>query len=104
MLAIIQTGGKQRLVKPGDTLTVEKLPGDLGQDFVFDQILLVANDDGSEVQIGTPYLAGRQVMATIETQGRAKKIRVIKFKRKVRYKRTRGHRQEFTRVKVKEIK
>jgi len=104
MLAVIQTGGKQRLVRPGDILNVEKLPGEAGQDFVFDQVLLVANDDGSEVQIGTPYLLGKSVTATVEAQGRAKKIRVIKFKRKVRYKRTRGHRQQFTRVRVKEIK
>jgi len=104
MLAVIQTGGKQRLVKPGAILNVEKLPVEAGQDFVFDQVLLIANDDGSEVAMGTPYLAGRQVVANIEAQGRAKKIRVIKFKRKVRYKRTRGHRQQFTRVRVKEIK
>lgn len=104
MLAVIQTGGKQRLVRPGQTLTVEKLAGEAGQDLIFDQVLLVADDDGAAIEIGAPHLAGRQVVAVIEAQGRAKKIRVIKFKRKVRYKRTRGHRQEFTRVKVKEIK
>ena len=104
MLAVIETGGKQYLVKDDATVKVERLDGQPGAEIVFDKVLLLVSGDGSEVKIGTPYLDGVTVSATVVGQGRAKKIRVVKFKRKVRYKRVRGHRQEFTRVKVKEIK
>lgn len=103
MLAVIETGGKQYLVKTGDTLKVEKLLAEAGKDVVFDKVLLLAGDDGSDVKIGTPYLAGVSIGAAVEEQGRAKKIRVVKFKRKVRYKRTHGHRQAFTKVKIGKI-
>lgn len=103
MFAVIQTGGKQYLVKDGDLLTIEKIAGEPGTEVVFDQVLLLADEDGTNVQIGTPYLEGVKVTATVEEQGRAKKIRVIKYKRKVRYKRTIGHRQHQTKVKVKNV-
>lgn len=104
MFAVIETGGKQYLIKTGETLKVEKLDAEPGKDVVFDKVLLLAKDDGSDVKIGTPYLDGVSIAATVEDQGRAKKIRVVKFKRKVRYKRVIGHRQQFTKVKVKEVK
>lgn len=101
MFAVIETGGKQYLIKTGEVLKVEKLDAEPGKPFVFDKVLLLAGDDGSDVQIGTPYLKGVSIAADIEEHGRNKKIRVVKFKRKVRYKRVIGHRQRYTKVKVK---
>ncbi|HYE59701.1 MAG TPA: 50S ribosomal protein L21 [Candidatus Kapabacteria bacterium] len=100
MIAVIETGGKQYLVKNGQTLNVEKLPGEKGGELTFEKVLLTANDDGTNVQVGTPGLSGVTVRAMIEEQGRTKKIRVVKYKRKVRYRRVHGHRQAFTKVKI----
>ncbi len=103
MIAVIETGGKQYLIKTGETLKIEKLEAEVGKDVVFDRVLLLAGDDGSKVQLGTPYLEGVSIAASVEAQGRTKKMRVVKFKRKVRYKRVHGHRQHFTKVTVKEV-
>jgi len=101
MIAVIETGGKQYLIQPGQILKIEKLAGKAGEKIVFDKVLLKSDDDGKNVQIGTPYLEGETVETEIEQQGRSRKIRVIKFKRKTRYTRRKGHRQHFTQVKVK---
>lgn len=101
MFAVIATGGKQYLVKTGSVLKVEKLPVKAGEKVIFDKVLLTANDDGNDVKIGAPYLDGAKVTAQVLEQGRGKKITVIKYKRKVRYTRTRGHRQYYTKVKIK---
>lgn len=103
MIAIIKTGGKQYLVKEGDTFKFEKLPGVAGDAVHFDHVLLVAAEDGSSFQVGQPTLEGMLVKGTIIKQARTRKIRVIKFKRKVRYSRRAGHRQEFTEVKIEKI-
>lgn len=103
MFAVIETGGKQYLVQSEQALKIEKLPVEVGQEVTFDKVLLLAEDDGSKVQIGTPYLEGATVTATVEAQGRSKKLRVVKFKRKVRYTRVRGHRQAETKVKLAKI-
>ncbi|MSR73058.1 50S ribosomal protein L21 [Candidatus Parcubacteria bacterium] len=102
--AVIQTGGKQYQVKKGDTLTIEKLPGDFkaGDKITFDKVLLV--DNGKDTTIGTPFIAGASVMATFTEAGRAKKIDVIKYKQKSRYFKKNGHRQPFFKVKIEEIK
>jgi len=100
MLAVIETGGKQYLVKTGDSLKIEKLPVAEGEKFVFDKVLLTAKDDGSDVKIGTPYLDGVVLNASVEKQGKYKTVRVEKFKRKVRYHKVHGQRQRFTQVKV----
>src|SRR3990167_4217309 len=98
MFAVIETGGKQYLVKTGDTLKVEKLfvdtnqPAAAGQEVVFEHVLLTTDDNGTNVKLGKPYLDGVAVKAVVEVQGRADKIRVVKYKRKVRYKLTFGHR------------
>lgn len=102
MIAVIKTGGKQYIVKEGTILAVEKLAGDKGAKLTFDNVLLVG-DEGGEVRVGTPTVSGAKVEATILEQGRAKKINVIKYKRKVRYKRKIGHRQHFTKVKIDSI-
>lgn len=98
MIAVIETGGKQYLVHSGQKLKVEKLDGEPDGEIIFDKVLLTAKDDGTDVKIGTPYLPGVSFAATIEAQSRDKKIRVVKFKAKVRYKRVHGHRQHKTTV------
>ena len=102
MIAVIQTGGKQYIVKQGSVLKVEKLPGAIGEKITFDHVLL-AGDPGAEVKIGAPNVASAKVEATVLEQGRLPKVMVIKYKRKVRYKRKVGHRQDFTKVKIEKI-
>lgn len=104
MFAVIETGGKQYLIETGTLVKIEKLDVEAGKEVVFDKILLLANDEGTQVKIGTPYIEGASIAADVEAQGRSKKIRVVKFKNKVRYKRVQGHRQNFTKIKVKEVK
>jgi len=101
MFAVIKTGGKQYLIKTGESLKIEKLNVEEGGKVIFDKVLLTAKDDGSDVKLGRPYLEGVQIEGVVEKQGRAKKVRVEKFKRKVRYHKVHGHRQHFTKVKVK---
>ena len=95
MHAIIETGGKQYRVAPGDVLRVEKLAGDVGSEI--DIPAKVAFQDGGEL------VAGGTVKATIVGNGRGDKVLVFKFKRKKQYKRTIGHRQDYTEVRVGEI-
>lgn len=100
MLAVIATGGKQYLVKTGQTLKVEKLPADPAATFKFDKVLLTADDDGQNVKIGQPFLDGVTVGATVVKQGKGRTIMVEKYKRKVRYHKVHGQRQRFTEVKI----
>ncbi len=100
MLAVIATGGKQYLVKTGDTVKIEKLPVAEGEKVTFDKVLLTANDDGSNVKLGLPYLDGVTVSATLEKQGKDRTVRVEKFKRKVRYHKVHGQRQRYSLVKI----
>jgi large subunit ribosomal protein L21 len=104
MFAVIETGGKQYLVKTGESLKIEKLEAEVGNTVTFDKVLMLAKEDGSDVKIGKPYLDGVSIDATVEEQTRNKKIRVVKFKRKIRYKKVYGHRQKVTKVKLKEVK
>lgn len=103
MIAIIKTGGKQYKVKAGDILKIEKLPQASGKEVVFDKVLLMGNVDGQEVKFGQPLIKGAKVKAQILEQGRAKKVKVVKYKPKTRYTRVLGHRQSFTRVKISEL-
>jgi len=100
MYAVIETGGKQYFIKTGDVIKIEKLESEPGKEIVFDKVLLLAKESGDDVKIGTPYLDGVSIAATVEAQGRSRKIRVVKFKNKVRYKRVIGQRQHFTKVKI----
>lgn len=104
MFAVIKTGGKQYKVREGQILKIEKIAGKVGDKIGFDKILLVADEDGKEVKVGNPNVAGAKVAAEILEQGRAKKVMVIKYKPKVRYRRKVGHRQMYTKVKVTSIK
>ena len=101
MYAIIETGGKQYRVAPGDEIRVETLPGEVNSAVEFSRVLTVAQDSG-EVLAG-PAAAAARVRGTITATGRAKKIIVFKFKRKKQYKRTIGHRQNYTQVKISEV-
>lgn len=100
MFAIIKTGGKQYRVKEGDRLLIEKLPGKAGDSINFSEVLLVGDEKGENVKIGTPNVTGAKVEAKILDQMRGKKISVVKYKPKVRYRRRAGHRQERTRVQI----
>lgn len=104
MIAVIETGGKQYLVKTGETLKIEKIDAEVGKKIDFDKILLIAQEDGKDTKIGTPYVDGIKVSAEVLEQGRDKKVRVVKYKRKIRYKKVFGHRQHFTKIKIGEIK
>ena len=102
--AVIQTGGKQYPVKVGDMLKIEKLSDTHkeGDKLTFDKVLLV--DNGKDTTIGTPYIDGAKVEATLKESGRGKKIDVLKYRSKSRYRKLRGHRQPFFSVKIDSIK
>lgn len=102
--AVILTGGKQYKVSVGDVITIEKLPGTLvaGDAIEFEKVLLV--DNGTDTTIGTPYIKGAKVMGSFVSFGRLAKVIVMKYKPKSRYKKTNGHRQEISKVKITAIK
>ncbi|QSX06353.1 50S ribosomal protein L21 [Sedimentibacter sp. zth1] len=101
MYAVIETGGKQYRVQEGDVLRVEKLNVADGAAVKFDKVLLVAND--SNLNVGKPYVEGAIVEATVEKQGKNKKVIAYKFKRKIDYRNKKGHRQPYTQVKIEKI-
>lgn len=103
MIAIIKTGGKQYKIKENDILKVEKLQGEKGDKIEIKDVLLVSDDKEEDVKIGAPLVSGAKVSAEIMEQGRDRKINVIKYKRKVRYRRKLGHRQPYTKIKILEI-
>jgi large subunit ribosomal protein L21 len=98
--AVIRTGGKQYRVSEGDTLAVELLAGNPGDDVVFSDILLLSGDSP---KIGTPLVSGAKVTGKIVAHDRGERLVVFKFKRRKRYKRKNGHRQHFTSVKITSI-
>ena len=102
MYAVIASGGKQYKVQEGEILKVEKLPGEVGSEVAFDDVLMFS--DGENTSIGTPLLADVSVQGHIVEQNRAKKILVFKYKRRKRYRRKQGHRQQYTAVKIDSIK
>ena len=99
MYAIIQTGGKQFTVKPGDIIEVEKLEQEIGAEVVFDDVLAVSDAEG-KLNVGTPRVEGAAVTAKVLDQFRAKKLIVFKMKRRKGYRRTHGHRQRYSRVEI----
>ena len=101
MIAIIKTGGKQYLVKPGDKLKVEKLLKEVGEEVVFSDVLLV--EKSKKVEIGTPFVSA-QVHAKVLKHGKGSKIIVYKYKPKKRESRKIGHRQPYTEVEITSIK
>lgn len=105
MRAIIQTGGKQFTVAPSRTIRVPTLEGDPGDTVTFDRVLYVNPDSGdaADVQLGAPGVAGATVTAEIVKHGRGKKIVVFKYKKRKRYSRKTGHRQNFTELRITDI-
>lgn len=101
MYAVIATGGKQYRVCPGDSIEVEKLPHEVGEQIELDQVLLVA--DGTRTQVGRPWIENAKVRATVTRQAKGRKVVVFKYKNKNRYRRTKGHRQHHTRLRIDEI-
>jgi large subunit ribosomal protein L21 len=102
MYAVIETGGKQFRVAPGQTIEIDTLEGEVGAPVEFERVLALSNES-NELLLGDAIGRGAKVLAKITEHGRAPKIVVFKFKRKKQYKRTIGHRQNYTRVKVEEI-
>ena len=100
MYAVIETGGKQVRVSEGKVIYVEKLDVNEGDNFTFDNVLMVG---GEELIIGNPYVDGVSVDATVEKHGRQKKIIVFKFKAKKKYRRKQGHRQSYTKLTINKI-
>jgi large subunit ribosomal protein L21 len=102
LYAVIETGGKQYQVRPGDEIYIEKLAAD-GESVLFDKVLVKGNDDG--ITVGTPYVDGASVSATLLKNGKGKKINIFTYKSKKgsSYHRQ-GHRQPYTKVKIEEIK
>ena len=98
MYAVFKTGGKQYRATTGDVLKVEKIEAEKGATVELDQVLMVG--EGEDVKIGTPYLDGGKVTATVVDHGRRDKIKVIKFKRRKNYRKQMGHRQYFTQIEI----
>jgi large subunit ribosomal protein L21 len=101
MYAVIATGGKQYKVKEGETLRFEKLIGEVGDEVSFDNILMFS--DGENVKIGQPAIENMAVRGHIVEQGKTKKIIVFKYKRRKRVRKTQGHRQQYTAIKIDSI-
>ncbi len=102
MYAVIETGGKQYRVTVGQRLDVERLPVEAGGDVELDRVLMVGGE-GADVRIGTPVVAGARVVATVDEHHRGEKLIIFKMKAKKRYRRKTGHRQELTRLTIKDI-
>jgi large subunit ribosomal protein L21 len=103
MHAVIVTGGKQYRVTEGDVLRIEKLEAEKGAKVEFGEVLLVSDGD-KVVQVGSPYLKGGKVTATVESHGRDDKVWIFKLRRRKNYRRQQGHRQHYTEVKITGIK
>jgi len=100
--AVIETGGKQYKVTPGQKLHVETLAGEKGDNISFDKVLLVADEE--EVKVGAPYVSGARVEAKIAGSGREDKRIVFKYHSKTRYKKKKGHRQHYTELEIVSVK
>ena len=99
--AIVATGGKQYRVRPGDTIEVEKLTGEVGDAIELEDVLLTSAD--GEVQVGAPHVSGASVVAQITDHGRSPKVTVFRYHNKTRHRVKRGHRQPFTSLLIQEI-
>ena len=102
MFAIIQSGGRQVKVSPGDVISVDRFDANTGDEVTIDQVLLLEKD-GGEVLAGSPYVANVKVVGVVDGEARGPKIRIFKKKRRKGMRRTRGHRSTYTQVRIKEI-
>jgi large subunit ribosomal protein L21 len=101
MYAVIKTGGKQYRVSAGGKLKVESLPAEVGSEITLDQVLMVG--EGDSVKMGTPILAGASVKATVLSHGRGEKVRIFKMRRRKHYRKSQGHRQNYTEIQISGI-
>ncbi len=101
MYAVIESGGKQHRVEPGEVLSLEKLDVATGEIIDFDKVLMVA--DGDNTKVGAPYVDGGKVSAEVISHGRARKVTIIKFRRRKHHRKQMGHRQWYTEVKITAI-
>jgi large subunit ribosomal protein L21 len=101
MYAIVETGGKQYRVEEGAVLKVERVPFAEGTNFSIDRVLLVAKEEG--VTVGSPFVEGAQVRATVVSHGKADKVYIFHYRRKKNYRRFRGHRQPFSEIRIESI-
>jgi len=102
MYAILETGGKQYKVQPGDVIEVERLDGEVGDQIELGRVLMLAGDDGQPT-FGSPAIDGAKAFGEVVEHGKGPKLIVFKYKNKVRYRRKTGHRQIVTRVRVGDI-
>jgi len=98
MYAVVKTGGKQYRVAAGEKIKVEQIPADVGAEIALDQVLLVA--DGAEVKLGNPLVSGATVKAKVVSHGRGEKIRIFKMRRRKHYRKSQGHRQNYTEIEI----
>ena len=102
MYAVVETGGKQYRVSVGQTIDVELLPVEAGGDIELDRVLMVGGE-GTDIRVGTPVVEGARVVATVAEHHRGEKLIIFKMRAKKRYRRKTGHRQELTRLTIKDI-
>ena len=102
MYAVVSTGGKQYRVTEGDLCRVEKLDAEEGAAVEIDKVLMIA--DGDKINIGTPFVEGGKVTATVKAHGRAKKVEIMKFRRRKHHQKRTGHRQHYTEIEITGIK
>ena len=98
MYAVIKTGGKQYRVSAGEKLKVEQLPADIGAEIVLDQVLLLAN--GDDITMGAPLINGAAVTAKVVSHGRGEKVHIYKMRRRKHYRKSQGHRQNYTELEI----
>ena len=98
MYAVVKTGGKQYRVSAGEKLKIEQIPAEVGQEIVLDQVLVVA--DGDALKMGTPLVSGATVTAKVLKQGRGDKVRIFKMRRRKHYRKSQGHRQNYTEIEI----
>ena len=98
MYAVIKTGGKQYKVAAGEKIKVEQIAAELGQEITIEQVLAVG--EGAELKVGTPWVAGASVKATVVAHGRHDKVRIFKMRRRKHYQRHAGHRQTYTELQI----
>jgi large subunit ribosomal protein L21 len=98
MYAVVKTGGKQYRVSAGEKLKIEQIPADIGAEIVLDQVLMVA--DGDAVRMGSPLVSGASVKAKVLAHGKGDKVRIFKLRRRKHYRKSQGHRQQYTEIEI----
>ena len=101
MYAVVKTGGKQYRVQSGESVRVESLPAEVGAAVSFDEVLMVG--EGESVRVGTPFIAGAKVSATVVAHGRGEKVHIFKMRRRKHFQKSQGHRQGYTEVRIDDI-